>query len=519
MTYQVDNKKIAKNTLALYFRMGFTMAVAFIATRVTLKVLGVGDFGLNNLVSGVVALFSFLNASLGTAVQRYYSIEIGKGNSKRLKTIFGSALSMHFIVAFVTVALMEIFAVFFLHKLNIPVERMHASQTVFQISIISLFFNILSVPYSAMLRAREKFSSIATIDIVQAILRLGVLYLLYTINYDKLITLSLLNFAISLFYIGSLVVLASKEEACHSAFCWDKDIINGMMKFISMLILTVLASLFRDKGVIVLINLFFGLAINAAYAVAMQVMSLTNSFVTNFKQSMVPQMMASYGYGDLSTMHRLINLGTKITFLLMLAISMPIMFECEYILGIWLGTPPKHTSELVILALINVNISSFTYFLYQGVQATGNITKQQSVFSLLYMLNVLLIFLFFKLGANFSSALYVTIMISVLQCVVNLYFSKQAYSYNIRNFILHIFYRCVVAVGIYYLGFRLLYVLFEPSFLRLFISVFVSIVFCVCVGIFIILDRKERENVMKKLLNIYNRRLIKNQNIKQRKEK
>lgn len=497
MTYQVDNKKIAKNTLALYFRMGFTMIVSFIATRVTLKVLGVDDFGLNNLVSSVVALFSFLNASLGTAVQRYYSIEIGKEDFVHLKKVFGCALSMHLVVAVITVLLMEVFAIFFLHKLNIPPERLYAAQVAFQVSVVSLFFNILSVPYSAMLRAKEKFSSIATVDIVQAVLRLAVLYLLYTINYDKLVTLSWLNFAISIFYVVSLVVLARKEEACHSALCWEKNIINGMIKFISMLILTILASLFRDKGVIVLINMFFGLAINAAYAIAMQVMSLTNTFVTNFKQSMVPQMMASYGYGDVPTMHRLINLGTKITFILMLAISMPIMFECDYILNLWLGTPPEHASELVILALINVNISSFTYFLYQGVHATGNITKQQTAFTVLYVANIVLIYLFFKLGFCYTSALYVTIGISLLQCGLNVYYAWKTFSYSVKKFLLSIVPRCIVTVVLFCLPFVSLASFFDASLLRLILSLILTLALSLSVGLFVVLDCEERKSVLR----------------------
>lgn len=500
MAYQVDNKKIATNTLALYFRMGFTMVVSFIATRVTLKVLGADDFGLNNLVGGVVALFSFLNASLGTAVQRYYSIEIGKEDFERLKKTFGCALSMHLIVALVTVVLMEIFAVFFLHRLNIPLERMHAARSVFQISIISVFFNILGVPYSAMLRAREKFSSIAAVDIVQAVLRLGILYLLYTIDYDKLITLSVLNFIVSIAYIGALVVFARQENTCHSSLCWDRDIVHGMMKFISMLILTVLASLFRDNGIVVLINLFFGLAINAAYAVAMQVMSLTNTFVTNFKQSMVPPMMASYGYGDISTMHRLINLGTKITFLLMLAISVPIMFECDYIMTLWLKTPPAHTSQLVVLALINVNVSSFTYFLYQGVHATGNVARQQTAFSLLYVSNIALIYFLFKLGFNYTSGLYVTIGISVLQCILNLYYAKETFSYNINHFFVDIVLRCAVVTFVFYVLFQLLTTVVEPSFLRLLLSLMLSFVLSILLGMYVLLSVGERKTVLRVIL-------------------
>lgn len=501
--YQIDNKKIANNTLALYFRMAFTMLVSFFTTRLTLQVLGVDDFGLNNLVSSIVALFSFLNASLGTAVQRFYSIEIGKNNIQQLKKIFGCALFMHILVALITIVLMEIFAIFFLSKLNIPQERIYAAQIAFQISIISLAFNIISVPYSAMLRAKEQFSTIAGIDILQAIFRLGILYLLYTINYDKLITLSILNFIISILYVISLIHFARKEQACHSTLCYDKTIISGMLKFISVLIITVLASIFRDKGIVLLINIFFGLAINAAYAVAMQVMTLTNTFVTNFKQSIVPQMMASYGYGDTKTMHQLINMGTKITFLLMLLISVPLIFESDYVLKLWLSSVPEHTSKLVILAIINVNISSYTYFMYQGVHATGNIVKQQILYSLLYLLNIALIYMFFYYGYNYTSALYVTIIISIAQCIINLYFAKTTFNYNVNKFTISILPRCIITIVVYLVGFSILKYIMNASFLRLSISLFLSAIISLTTGYYIIFNNEERTsifNMLKKLL-------------------
>ena len=162
------NNKIAKNTIALYIRMAITMFISFFTTRITLEVLGVEDYGLNNLVSSVVALFSFLNGSMGTAVQRFYSIEIGKGEEERLGRVFGSGLSLHMLVAAITVVLMEVFAIFFLYKLNIPQDRIFAAQVVFQISIISMALNILSVPYTALLRTREEFSKIAIADVMQS---------------------------------------------------------------------------------------------------------------------------------------------------------------------------------------------------------------------------------------------------------------------------------------------------------------------------------------------------------------
>ena len=174
MAYTINSKKIATNTIALYVRLGITMIISFFTARVTLQQLGIEDYGLNNLVGSIVSMFSFINGSMGTAVQRFYSIEIGKGNQERLGKVFGVGIFLHIMVAAITFLIAEIFAIFFLHKMNIPEERMFAAQVVFQISIFSLALNIVNVPYAALLRAREMFSKTAMVEIIQAFLRLVV---------------------------------------------------------------------------------------------------------------------------------------------------------------------------------------------------------------------------------------------------------------------------------------------------------------------------------------------------------
>ena len=490
------NNKIAKNTIALYIRMAITMFISFFTTRITLEVLGVDDYGLNNLVSSVVALFSFLNGSMGTAVQRFYSIEIGKGSEDELGRVFGTGLSLHMVVTAITVVLMEIFAIFFLHKLNIPNERMFAAQVVFQISIMSLALNILSVPYTALLRAREEFSKIAIADILQSVGRLIVVYLLLKIEYDHLITLGVLNFIITLFYIIFIVCTSRRYKECKHKPCWDKDIVKSIAKFISMLIMTVLASLFRDKGIVLLVNIFFGLAVNAAYAVAMQVMHIVSTFVMNFKQSVVPQIMISYGKNDFTRMHKLVNTGTKITFLLMLIITIPIIFEGNYILKLWLKEPPQYAYELVCLVLININVSSFTYFMYQGVHATGNITKQQITMSTLYILNIVGIYIVFKLGYNFYYGLCVTIAVSFLQCITNLYFANKTFKYSIKIFFKEIVPQCVTITAISVIIMYILTTNINSSFFRLITSTLTSIIMILIIGYVILLDKEEKKKIL-----------------------
>lgn len=506
MTYQIDKKKMAKNTIVLYIRMIFIMVISFFTSRITLEQLGVDDYGLNNLVGSIVSMLSFLNGSMGTAVQRYYCVEIGKNNNSALKRVFGCGLLLHIVIALLTIVLAELFAIFFLHKMNIPEERMQAAQIVFQISIISMAGNIISVPYAALLRAREMFDKIAIVDIIQAILRLVILYLLIIVDYDKLITLSLLGLGVTLFYIGALIRMARMFDETHSSPIYDKLLVKQMLSFISMLVITVLCQLLKTQGLIMLINVFFGLAVNAAFAIATQVSHLVNTFAMNFKQSIIPQMMASFGANDFSSMHRIINLGTKVCFLLMLMISTPAIFEVDFLLNIWLKTPPEHSSHLVVLVLIYINISSFTYFQYQGVHATGSLKMQQIWMSATYIINIALVYLCFKIGANFDIALYVNMIISVIQCIVNIVYAKKTYSYSVSSFLKGILIPCVITVLIVTTIMMFFVSNVEASLGRFFISLLLSESVILILGYCIILNRAEKEFVINHIKKIRNRK-------------
>ena len=496
MSLVIDNKKMMRNTLALYFRMAFTMIVSFYTTRITLEVLGSEDYGLNNLVGGVVAMFSFISGSMGTAVQRFYSIEIGKKNFAKLRTQFGCGLYLHIIVAVIIFLLVDLFALFFLHKLNIPIERLDAAQVVFQFAMVSMIITIVNVPYVALLRAREEFTIIAVNDIIVAVLRLGIIYCLYVISYDKLILFAFLNFLITL---ASVLFLTIRTRSYQEARCFisrDKTIIKDMLSFVSLLLLTVLASVFREKGMILLINLFFGLTINAAFAIAFQVTMMVSTFVMNFKQAVVPQLMAAWGAGDIASVHKLIDLGTKITFILMLMISVPIIFESDYLMKLWLETPPQYTSNLVVLGLISINISSFTYFHYQAVHATGQIKSQQMAMSLSYILNIILIYVMFELGYSFYYCYYITIGISVLQCAINLYFSAKYISYSLIVFIKTILVPCLLTCSFVFLILNNVLIFFvESNFYKLILVSLLSTLLLVFISYNIILAKHEKELV------------------------
>lgn len=498
--YSINKRKIAKNTIALYVRTAFTMIISFFTARITLEQLGVDDYGLNNLVGSIVSMFSFLNGSMGTAVQRFYSIEIGRDDNERLGKVFGTGLYLHLLVALITFVLAELFAVFFLHKMNIPEERMFAAQVVFQLSILSLILNIWNVPYTALLRAREMFSQMALVDIVQAILKLLILYTLIHIPFDKLITLSILSFAITVIYVFILNGMARKFNETHHKICRDKTLIKEMLTFVSMMLLSVFASMAKSQGIVMLINLFFGLAINAAYAIANQVSHIVENFAQNFRQSIIPQMFASYGADDKKKTLFLMEIGTKVMFVLMLAISLPTMFEIDLLLKIWLKEPPQYASTFINLVLININVYSFTYLIQQGVFATGKIARMQLFISITQLFNILLVYLAFKIGLSFYYAMYVTIGVSVILDAIILLFCKKELNYSLNHFFVRVLLPCLIVTGVVAGVLYFVTQILCDSLLRLLIIYCTAGFLIVVLSYYIILNKQEREPVKSKVV-------------------
>ena len=492
MDKRSGNKRIAKNTIALYIRMGITMLISFFTTRITLEILGVDDFGLNNVVASVVSMFGFINGSMGTAVQRFFSIEIGKNNHKFLERVFGTGLYLHTIVAGITFILTEIFAIFFLSKLNIPPDRIFAAHCVFQISILSLVLNIINVPFQALLKAHEEFSKIAVLDVLRAVLKLGVLLLLYRIQYDKLVALSLLNFAVTIIYISIIVAFARKYSEAKFKFLRDKVLVKKMLSFISMLIFTVLASVFNKQGIVIIVNLFFGLTINAAYAVAFQVSQMLDTFAMNFKQAVVPQLMQSFGANDMSRMNKLIFLGTKVTFLLMMLISIPVIFETDFILKIWLKNPPEHASVFTMLIVIGVNINTFYYFIYQAVHASGKIKKQQILTTISYLVSVGVIYLSFKMGANFYYAAIIPILFSVVRNIIVIISAVETINFKVKHYFSNVILPCAGLVLALIITPLALTYFIDTSLLRLIIVLTSNTLLLAVLGYFMVLNKEER---------------------------
>jgi O-antigen/teichoic acid export membrane protein len=376
--------------------------------------------------------------------------------------------------------------------LNIPPDRIFAAHCVFQISIVSLVLNIINVPFQALLKAHEEFSKIAVLDVLRAVLKLGVLFLLYRIQYDKLVALSLMNFAVTIIYISIIVLYAKKYSEAKFKLLRDKVLVKKMLSFISMLIFTVLASVFNKQGIVIIVNLFFGLSINAAYAVAFQVSQMLDTFAMNFKQAVVPQLMQSFGANDMSRMNKLIFLGTKVTFLLMMLISIPVLFEADYILKIWLKEPPEHASVFTMFIVIGVNINTFYYFIYQAVHASGRIKKQQILTSISYLVSVGVIYLAFKMGANFYYAAIIPILFSVVRNIIVIISAVETINFKVKHYFSNVILPCAgIVLALIITPLALTYFI-DTSLLRLIIVLTSNTLLLAVLGYFMVLNKEER---------------------------
>lgn len=310
------NKRIAKNTLMLYIRMLFSMVVSLYTARVILNTLGVEDYGTYNVVGGVVALFGFINASLSTGTQRFLTFELGKGDDHQLNRVFSMSLNIHVIIAIIVFLLAETVGLWFLNtQLVIPTGRLYAANWVYQVSILSAIISITQVPYSATIVSHERFNIYAYVGIIEVLLRLLIVLLLVIIPADKLILLAILSFSISagiaLFYRTYSI---KKFAECKYIFFWDKPLLKSLLSFSGWSLFGSTSHILLTQGMNILVNLFFGVAVNAARAITVQVEHALNNFVSNFMIAMNPQITKNYAAENLEEMKVLMQRGAKFSF-------------------------------------------------------------------------------------------------------------------------------------------------------------------------------------------------------------
>lgn len=498
-TSSQKNRRIAKNTLMLYFRMILTMLVSLYTSRVILNTLGVEDFGIYNVVGGFVTMFAFLNSAMASATQRFLSFEIGRKDFVQLRNVFSMSVNIHFIIAFVILLLAETVGLWFVNtQLTIPPERMNAAQWVYQFSILSMMVSIVSVPYNAIIIAHERMNVFAWVSIAEVSLKLLIVFMLQWFGFDKLKLYAVLVFSVSLIIrliYGVYCKYNFKESKFR--FFWDKPLFKTLMSYAGWNLWGNASSVLYGQGINVLLNIFFNPAINAARAIAYQISNTANQFVHNIQIAMNPQIVKSYASGELKYMHRLIFQGAKFSFYMLLILALPILLETQTILKLWLKMVPEYTVIFTQLIIINILIDSFSKPLMTAAQATGRIKVYQIVIGSLQMLIIPLSYIFLKFGYEPQITLYISITISTIALYTRLVILWKLISLDIKSFFFEIILKSLFIAFISVAPLAVLKYLMEESLLRFFLISVVGFL-CTLFSIFIFgLKNNERQFLFK----------------------
>ena len=436
-----NNKRIAKNTLLLYFRMLLIIIVGLYTSRVVLNTLGVSDYGIYNVVGGIVAMLAFLNSAMVAASQRFISFELGTGNIEKLKKVFCTSVSIHIALAGIIFLIAETVGLWFVNThLNIPAERMEAANWVYQCSILTLLLTVVSVPYNSCIVAHEHMKAFAYVSIVEAVLKLLIVYLLLLGNFDKLILYAILVVAVALI-IRIIYGIYCKQhfEECTYRFVFDKQLFREMFAFAGWSVIGNLGFSFKDQGSNIILNLFFGTTVNAARGIALQVNGIISNFSNNFTMALNPQITKQYAAGDVEASVKLVYAGCRYSFYLLLLIAVPVMINIDYLLQLWLGTVPEYTSQFLMLALIAALIDVMARPLVTALQATGRIKVFQIAICIIMLCELPLAYVILHYGGKPYWAMYPTILVTFVGLFARFLILKRMIpAYELYSFIIRI---------------------------------------------------------------------------------
>lgn len=494
-----SNRRIAVNTIMLYVRMMINLVISLYTSRVIIQALGVSDYGIYGVVAGVVTMFSFFNSTLAGATARFLSYELGQGNNQRLKDTFSSALVLHVGIAILIIVLCESIGVWFLeNKLVIPLGRMDAARWVLQFSILTMTFQILQVPFNAAMITHEKMDVFAYIEIINSVLKLAIVYLLLIGNLDKLVLYAILTCVVSIIIAGfyAFYGLHKFDECCFS-LKWSKEVLRPMLTYSGWEFYGNMSLVAITQGVNMLLNMWFGTVMNAAYDIATRVKSIIMSLSSNVTTAVRPQIYKTYSVYEIDRMFSLMLNGSRVTFILMLYFCVPITIEAHYILNIWLGIVPEYSVPLLQLSLLWNLVVSMSLTMNDVVHATGEVKFQCIVPGTMYLCIVPITYVTFKLGAPY----WVPFVLNVVTVVTAPFYSGYTIKKRIKEFswkrhvfpelIRGYFTMVVTLVGTYYLS-----LFMEEGLFRLIVTVLTSTLLVCIFGYYVILPKEIRNRLL-----------------------
>jgi len=506
-----NSNRIAKNAVFLYFRSFLVLLISLYTSRVILRVLGVVDYGIYNVVGGVITMLGFLNQSMQATFQRYYNVEMGKGNDEGVREMFRTSLSTQVLLALLVVVLAETLGLWFVkHKLVIPEERMVAALWIYQVTIVSFIITVFCAPFGAIITAYERMGVFAIISVIDAVLKLLIVFLLEFIPYDSLIVYAVLLLLISFLNILFYVLYCKRKiPTTDIKLNWDKASLKSMFSFSGWSLLGTLAQTLKTQGINIVLNMFFGPVVNAARGIASQVLHAVNHFIHSFQTSFRPQLTKSYASGDYDYMTKLYYSATKISYYLIFTISLPIILETPLILHLWLGdNVPEYTVVFTRLVLLTAFVSAFANPTSCIAYATGNIKWFSIIVSGLNLMILPIVYVFLKLGYGSVSALVVSLVMTILVQLTRIIVTSKITVLDLRDY----FKNVVLPTTIYSLLCPcipyLVHKMMAPGFLRLIVMCVISVAASLALAWLVGLNKYEKQLALSKLKFLNKKRIF-----------
>ena len=495
MTTVNNNKRIAKNTMMLYIRMILVMGITLFTSRIILDALGEENYGIYNVVGGVVAMFGFFSSTLASSCQRYFSYYIGKDDKKELSKVFRLNMSVFILLALVVLFIAETIGLWFINtKLNIEESRIFAMNCVYQCSLLSFFCSIVLVPYNALIISYEKMSAFAYISIVEVLLKLLLAILLTYLLFDKLILYAVMmlfcQVIITLYYY---IYCQRNIAESKYAFYWEKDRFKEILSYSGWHLIGALSVIVKNQGVNILINTFYNPIVNAGRAIAFQVTTATDSLSNNFFVAAKPQIYKYYAQKDYEELHKLILRSSKVCFLLILIIAIPLLINTSAILSLWLKNVPSYAILFTQLALINAVIDSMNGPAIASALATANIKKFELITGSLMILNLPVSYIVLKMGAIPEMTIIVSIVISLVTIIVRAFILKELIHLSVIEYIQKTFLPLMfvgIISGILSYGIS---IFFKDGLFRIMVTSIISV--CIIVIFFYIICLSKSEKI------------------------
>ena len=492
-----STSRIARNTLFLYFRQILIMLVSLYTVRVVLATLGAEDYGIYNVVAGVVVMFGFVNSAMATSVQRYLTFFIGKDDSEKTQAVFSKSLVIHGLICLIFIMLAETAGLWFLRtKLNIPARRSAAAFWCYQAAVATTIASIIRVPYNAVIIAYERMSFFAGLSVIEALLKLAVVFLLVVSPFDKLIAYSFLLAAVALLILAVYKLYCGRNfETARYRKSADKGLGKELVAFSGWSLFGAAANVANSQGTNIVLNIFTNVTVNAAMGIANQVNAAVYSFVGNFQTAFNPQIVKSWAAGETEEFNKLVFRTSKLSFLLLWLIVLPLWMNLKAVLSLWLKTVPDYSIGFVRLILLYSLIDALNGPLWVAVQAGGKIRAYQIIVSVLIFTNLPFSILAFRFDATPYSVLIIRILLGIAINFYRIIYLGKNMGLGIPAFFLDVIARCLCVSLLSFLGARL-YVFHSGGIRQILLSSLCSVFLCGFLSFFVGLKKDERKAIM-----------------------